>query len=218
MTGMFRWWEGRKVELRAETEQRVRHHLEEGRYEELEAMLRSQDPVSSVAADTLRALVKAVKAGRNIIPLCKVVEELLVENHYERGPLADELVTEALNRGQDFSSVVTAFLVKEFAQIFASSENDFSASHVGYYRSVQSLEALESALERKLQEWQRKQPRGIISEKMTARINTAQFMAAIAKRKSKLAKKNDGELLAGETIRLPRNRPGKRDGIYRMPR
>lgn len=70
--------------------------------------------------------------------------------------------------------------------------------------SLASLERSELAMENSFVEWLEKQPQETTLGKIRTQEAVSLFLQRVAERKAKLVQQKDGELLAGETIRVPR--------------
>lgn len=96
-----------------------------------------------------------------------------------------------------------------FLEKFSSATRDMIPS----CKSLELLDRFSTLLEGLFTNWWNGQPQQASPEKIRMAAVVSRELGAISKRRTELAKRNDGELLAGETIPVPRNR--RERGIYR---
>lgn len=81
------------------------------------------------------------------------------------------------------------------------------------FKSLEQLDRVQEKAERACMEWMAAQPQGPSKDKARVRHSFAGFVQTVAVRKAEVAKRKDGELLAGQTIKVPQRRDRQ---MYRM--
>lgn len=154
---------------------------------------------------------------RKIPRLVSYVNEMLLSKTWRNGKKW-ALIRTLCNASDRFYDV--SLFLYPAAKFLRADDHFFTYTKcVPYVRDVESylefLEGIQAMFERQFAIWMQKQPQGVTSERILTQVAVAQALQRIAEEKSGHVKKEDGELLMGETVKAPAQ--GKK-GMYQSAR